>query len=97
MERIFAVPTADRKLTAHFGHCQSFAVIKVENEFQYEYLQLYRKKNVIIQLQLIPCSAYFIRLFGSFLLYPKIHSRKWGNHSQGRVKIPELAKEEAND
>ncbi len=32
MERIFAVPTVDKKLTAHFGHCQSFAVIKVEDD-----------------------------------------------------------------
>jgi predicted Fe-Mo cluster-binding NifX family protein len=31
MNRNFAVPTMDRKLTAHFGHCQSFAVLKVEN------------------------------------------------------------------
>ena len=30
MDRIFAVPTANGKLTAHFGHCQSFAVLKVE-------------------------------------------------------------------
>ena len=31
MDRIFAVPTMNKKLTAHFGHCQSFAVLKVEN------------------------------------------------------------------
>ncbi len=32
MDRIFAVPTVNKKLTAHFGHCQSFAVLKVEND-----------------------------------------------------------------
>ena len=32
MNRIFAVPTVNRKLTAHFGHCQSFAVLKVEDD-----------------------------------------------------------------
>ena len=32
MNRIFAVPTLDKKLTAHFGHCQSFAVLKVEDD-----------------------------------------------------------------
>jgi predicted Fe-Mo cluster-binding NifX family protein len=26
----FAIPLADGKLTAHFGHCQEFAVIEVE-------------------------------------------------------------------
>ena len=32
MDRIFAVPTVNKKLTAHFGHCQSFAVLRVEND-----------------------------------------------------------------
>ncbi len=32
MDRIFAVPTENKKLTAHFGHCQSFAVLKVEDD-----------------------------------------------------------------
>lgn len=32
MDRIFAVPTVNKKLTAHFGHCQSFAVLKIEND-----------------------------------------------------------------
>ena len=32
MDRVFAVPTVNKKLTAHFGHCQSFAVLKVEND-----------------------------------------------------------------
>jgi predicted Fe-Mo cluster-binding NifX family protein len=26
----FAIPLADGKLTAHFGHCQEFAIIEVE-------------------------------------------------------------------
>jgi len=32
MDRIFAVPTVNKKLTAHFGHCQSFAVLKVVDD-----------------------------------------------------------------
>ena len=28
---IFAVPTAEGKLCAHFGHCQEFALIETEN------------------------------------------------------------------
>ncbi len=31
MKKKFAVPTVDGKLCSHFGHCQSFAVIEVEN------------------------------------------------------------------
>jgi predicted Fe-Mo cluster-binding NifX family protein len=31
MEKIFAVPTVNGKLTAHFGHCEKFAIIKTEN------------------------------------------------------------------
>ncbi|MEA3280201.1 MAG: NifB/NifX family molybdenum-iron cluster-binding protein [Thermodesulfobacteriota bacterium] len=27
----FAIPLAGGKLTAHFGHCQDFAIIEVEN------------------------------------------------------------------
>jgi predicted Fe-Mo cluster-binding NifX family protein len=27
----FAIPLADGKLTAHFGHCQKFALIEVED------------------------------------------------------------------
>lgn len=27
----FAIPTIDRKLCAHFGHCEEFAIIEVEN------------------------------------------------------------------
>ncbi|KPL16336.1 MAG: ATPase [Bacteroides sp. SM23_62] len=28
----FAVPTVDRVLTAHFGHCNQFAIIDTEND-----------------------------------------------------------------
>ncbi|MBC8200382.1 MAG: NifB/NifX family molybdenum-iron cluster-binding protein [Desulfobacteraceae bacterium] len=28
----FAIPLAEGKLTAHFGHCQEFAIIEVEND-----------------------------------------------------------------
>lgn len=28
----FAVPLADGKLTAHFGHCQQFAIIEADND-----------------------------------------------------------------
>ena len=28
----FAIPLADGKLTAHFGHCQEFALIDVEDK-----------------------------------------------------------------
>lgn len=28
----FAVPLANGKLTAHFGHCQEFAIIEVQND-----------------------------------------------------------------
>jgi predicted Fe-Mo cluster-binding NifX family protein len=27
----FAIPLAEGKLTAHFGHCQEFAIVDVEN------------------------------------------------------------------
>ena len=27
----FAIPMAEGKLTAHFGHCKEFAIINVEN------------------------------------------------------------------
>ena len=30
MKRKFAIPTVDGKSCAHFGHCQSFAVVEVE-------------------------------------------------------------------
>ncbi len=28
----FAIPLAEGKLTAHFGHCEEFAIIEVEND-----------------------------------------------------------------
>ena len=31
MNRKFAIPTVDRKSCAHFGHCESFAVLEVED------------------------------------------------------------------
>ncbi len=32
MKRIFAIPTIDEKLCAHFGHCEKFAVVETENQ-----------------------------------------------------------------
>lgn len=32
MNRIFAVPTQNKKLCAHFGHCESFAIVEVKND-----------------------------------------------------------------
>jgi len=31
MKKIFAVPTEDGKLCAHFGHCEKFVLVKTEN------------------------------------------------------------------
>jgi len=31
MKKLFAVPTAGGKLTAHFGHCEKFAMLNVED------------------------------------------------------------------
>jgi len=31
MEKIFAIPLENGVLCAHFGHCQQFAIVKVEN------------------------------------------------------------------
>jgi len=28
----FAIPTLNRELTAHFGHCESFAIVNTENK-----------------------------------------------------------------
>lgn len=28
----FAIPTLNQKLTAHFGHCEKFAIVEVEND-----------------------------------------------------------------
>ncbi len=32
MKRKFAIPTLDNKSCAHFGHCQSFAVVQVDDD-----------------------------------------------------------------
>ncbi len=32
MKKLFAVPTIDEKLCAHFGHCEQFAVIETEDQ-----------------------------------------------------------------
>ncbi len=32
MKKLFAVPTIDGKLCAHFGHCERFAVIDTEDQ-----------------------------------------------------------------
>ncbi len=32
MKRTFAIPTLNGKSCAHFGHCQSFAVVEVDGE-----------------------------------------------------------------
>jgi len=32
MKKKFAIPTLNEKLTAHFGHCEKFAIVDVENE-----------------------------------------------------------------
>ena len=32
MNKLFAVPTIDGKLCAHFGHCERFAVIETVNQ-----------------------------------------------------------------
>jgi predicted Fe-Mo cluster-binding NifX family protein len=31
MEKLFAIPTENGKLCAHFGHCEKFAVVKTKN------------------------------------------------------------------
>lgn len=31
MKKLFAVPTVNERLCAHFGHCDQFAVIETEN------------------------------------------------------------------
>lgn len=41
MKRTFAIPTENGVLCAHFGHCQQFAVVEVENN------QIISTSNVI--------------------------------------------------
>ena len=37
MKKKFAIPTLDSQLTAHFGHCDKFAIVDVEdNQVVYE-------------------------------------------------------------
>ncbi len=31
MKKVFAIPTINKKLSAHFGHCQEFAVISTDD------------------------------------------------------------------
>ena len=30
--KLFAIPTIEQKLCAHFGHCEKFAIVNVEND-----------------------------------------------------------------
>ncbi|MEN8191369.1 MAG: NifB/NifX family molybdenum-iron cluster-binding protein [Bacteroidota bacterium] len=30
--KLFAIPTIEEKLCAHFGHCEKFAIVKVEDD-----------------------------------------------------------------
>ena len=32
MNKLFAIPTIDEKLCAHFGHCEKFAVVETEDQ-----------------------------------------------------------------
>lgn len=32
MKKKFAIPTLNEKLTAHFGHCEKFAIVDVEDD-----------------------------------------------------------------
>ena len=32
MKKLFAIPTINKELCAHFGHCEQFAVIETENQ-----------------------------------------------------------------
>ncbi len=32
MKKLFAIPTIDKKLCAHFGHCESFAIVETEDD-----------------------------------------------------------------
>ena len=32
MKKKFAIPTLEGQLTAHFGHCEKFAIVEVEND-----------------------------------------------------------------
>jgi predicted Fe-Mo cluster-binding NifX family protein len=32
MKKLFAIPTQDGKLCAHFGHCENFAIVETEDD-----------------------------------------------------------------
>ena len=32
MKKLFAVPTVDRKLCQHFGHCEKFAIVEIQDD-----------------------------------------------------------------
>ena len=40
MKKLLAIPTINKKLCAHFGHCESFAIVEAEDDqiIQIEYL-----------------------------------------------------------
>jgi predicted Fe-Mo cluster-binding NifX family protein len=31
MKKVFAIPTAGKEITSHFGHCDQFAIVETEN------------------------------------------------------------------
>ncbi len=39
--KIFAIPTINKKLCAHFGHCENFALVETKNDqiIQVDYVQ----------------------------------------------------------
>ena len=32
MKKLFAVPTVDGKLCLHFGHCEKFAIVEIQDD-----------------------------------------------------------------
>lgn len=32
MKKLIAIPTVDKKLCAHFGHCETFAIVETEGQ-----------------------------------------------------------------
>ncbi len=32
MKKLFAIPTIEEKLCAHFGHCETFAIVETEDQ-----------------------------------------------------------------
>lgn len=41
MKKLIAIPTLNKKLCAHFGHCESFAIVEAEDDqiIQVEYVK----------------------------------------------------------